>query len=186
MLPEQPETCELWHHRGGPGALRKAPDTLARHSATRRIGVSSRWLARTIFPAFRNTSGKRRPSWTQYRDAVIFEWPNFFLCSSSTPTWKPAHFESVLRLAQLLPQHDTMCLHRSIKYCDGRSCAASNAGATLSFAAKRIVRTCQTKKKKEASCWRLCDLTIPWVSLGLYDRVLALFAEIARCSELHV
>ena len=72
-----------------------------------------------------------------------------FLCSSSTPTWKPAHFESVLRLAQLLPQHDTMCLHRSIKYCDGRSCAASNAGATLSFAAKRIVRTCQTKKKEK-------------------------------------
>ena len=42
------------------------------------------------------------------------------------------------------------------------------------------------KKRKKASCWRLCDLTIPWVSLGLYDRVLALFAEIARCSELHV
>ena len=45
------------------------------------------------FPAFRNTSGKRRPSWTQYRDAVIFERPNFFVFLlypnlKTCPLWK--------------------------------------------------------------------------------------------------
>ena len=46
------------------------------------------------------------------------------------------------------------------RICDGRSCAASNAGAALRFTAKLIVRICQLKKeeKKEQNCCALRSL----------------------------
>ena len=50
------------------------------------------------------------------------------------------------------------------RICDGRSCAASNAGVTLRFTAKLIVRICQLKKgKKEQNCCALRSLVSFWI-----------------------
>ena len=76
---------------------------------------------------------------TQYRNMVIFEMPKSSLCFSLYPNLKTCppkwkwHYE-------FAPFN---------RICDGRSCAASNAGANLRFTTKRIVLICQLKKRNK-------------------------------------
>ena len=98
---------------------------------------------------------------TQYRSAQpsiatwsFWKWRNHLCVSPSIPIWKLAPPKSKWHY-EFAPFN---------RICDGRSCAASNAGATLRFTAKLIVRICQLKKgKKEQSCCALRSLVSFWI-----------------------
>ena len=159
MLPERPETYELWH-----------PQWIPRHSGRRwsnplntvqpeKEAASAVNVATFLFPACEPPRA----------NASLFKPANVVL---QLGHFRKAHFTSVFliqpQLENLLSRigeckvsaacssNGTTIWHRSLEFCDGRSCAASNAGATLGSTARNIVRTCQLKKAAG-----VCDPAIP-------------------------
>ena len=115
---------------------------------------------------------------TQYRNVVILEMPKSSLCFSLYPNLKTC--------PPKLNWHYEFALFNII--CDGRSCAASNAGAALRFTAKLIVRICQLKKgKKEQNCCALRSLVTFWIlSLTCVSRMPTTQSSIAAFIQLTV
>ena len=116
---------------------------------------------------------------TQYRNMVILEMAESSLCFSLYPNLKTC-------LPNFKWHYEFAPFNR---ICDGRSCAASNAGATLRFTAKLIVRICQLKKeeKKEQNCCALRSLVTFWIlSLTCVSRMPTTQSSIAAFIQLTV